>query len=343
MPQCSNCQFQNMPGVTHCGRCGTSLMLRTAVIDVHPPRATRWAKLWRKTFTARLVRSVRASSKAVERQWGVTPNMKLPPQGVLCRLLVPGWPQMFDGRPTLGRGLLLGYGVCLLVAAVCFGSTFSSVLLGMAFACHGISVYDVARRSSPSAGDRLFRMLLGCGLLAAGIYLPAYSLATSYVNPIVIQADRLPLRAGDVLLVNLAAYVRSAPRVGDVVQYQMADASVRGWTPGGANAMFVFRGPRLDRVLAGPGQAVVWDGERLTVDGQPSAVLPLNPQGARQRLSFTVPTDSYFILPSTDLGNGQFQATEENWKSWSTVGKGRIEGRVIWRSWPWTRIGFVRE
>ena len=274
MPQCSNCQFQNMPGVTHCGRCGTSLMLRTAVIDVHPPRATRWAKLWRKTFTARLVRSVRASSKAVERQWGVPPNMKLPPLGVLCRLLVPGWPQMFDGRPTLGRGLLLGYGVCLLAAAVCFGSTFSSVLLGMAFACHGVSVYDVARRSSPSVGDRLFRMLLGCGLLAAGIYLPAYSLATSYVNPIVIQADRSPLRAGDVLLVNVTTYVRSAPRGGDVVQYQMREAQVMGQTIGGADAVFVFRGPRIDRVLAGPGQVVVWDGERLTVDGQRSTVLP---------------------------------------------------------------------
>lgn len=343
MPQCSNCQFQNMPGVIHCGRCGTSLMLRAAVIDVHPPRATRWAKLWRKTFTSRLVRSVRASSKAVERQWGVTPNMELPPLGVLCRLLVPGWPQMFDGRPTLGRGLLLGYGVCLLVAVICFGSTLCSLLLGMAFACHGVSVYDVARRSSPSAGDRLFRVMLGCGLLAAGIYLPAYSLATSFVNPIVIQADRSPLRAGDVLLVNVAAYVRSAPRVGEVVQYQMADASTLGRTPAGIAAMFVFRGPRLDRVLAGPGQVIVWDGERLTVDGQRSFVLPLNPMGARQRLSVTVPPDSYFILPSTDMADERFQATEENWKRWSIVGKGRIEGRVIWRSWPLSRMGFVRE
>ncbi|MEK6260286.1 MAG: S26 family signal peptidase [Planctomycetota bacterium] len=342
MPQCSNCQFQNMPGVTQCGRCGTSLMLRTAVMDVHPPRATRWAKLWRKTFAARLVRSMRASSKAVERQWGVLPNMELPPLGVLCRLLVPGWAQMFDGRPTLGRGLLLGYGVCLLAAAACFGSTLCSVMLGLAFACHSVSVYDVARRSSPSASDRLFRMMLGCGLLVAGLYLPAYSLATSFVNPIVIQADRLPLRTGDVLLVNVAAYVRSAPDVGDVVQYQMAEASVPGLTIGGVNAVFLFRGPRIDRVLAVPGQVVVWDGERLTIDGQPSSVLPLNPKGARQRLSFTVPTDSYFILPSTEIGNSQFQATEENWKRWSIVGTGRIEGRVFWRSWPWTRIGFVR-
>ena len=342
MAQCSNCQFQNMPGVTQCGRCGTSLMLRTAVINVHPPRATWWAKAWRKTFAARLVRSVRESSRSVERQWGVTLDAELPPLGVLCRLLVPGWAQMYDGRATLGRGLLLGYGVCLLAAAVSFGSTFCSLMLGMAFACHGVSVYDVARRSSPSPSDRIFRVLLGCGLLAAGLYLPAYSLASSYVNPIVIQADRSPLLAGDVLWVNRSASVRSSPRVGDVVQYQMAEARATGRTVAGANAVFVFRGPRIDRVLAGPGQVIVWDGERLTVDGQISSALPLNPKGAKQRLSFTVPTDSYFILPSTDLANGLFQATEVNWKTWSTVKIGQIEGRVIWRSWPWTRIGFVR-
>ena len=115
-----------------------------------------------------------------------------------------------------------------------------------------------------------------------------------------------------------------------------------GRTPGGIAAMFVLQGPRIDRMLAGPGQVIVWDGERLTVDGQASPVLPLNPKGAKQRLSFTVPTGSYFILPSTDLANERFQVTEENWKTWSTVRIGQIEGRVIWRSWPWTRIGFVR-
>ncbi len=342
MAQCSNCQFQNMPGVTHCGRCGTSLMLRTAVIDVHPPRATRWAKMWRRTIMARLIRPVRESSRSMVRQWGVSPDAQLPPPGVLGRLIVPGWAQIYDGRTTLGRSLLLGYGVCMLAAVACFGSVVCSVLLGMAFACHGISVYDVARRTSPGIPDRIFRVMLGCGLLAAVLYLPSYSLATSFVNPIVMQANRLPLHEGDVLLVNSSAYVRSTPGSGDVVLYEMADMSVGGQTEFGAAARFIFRGPHIDRVLAGPGQVIVWDGVRLTVDGQPSSVVPLNPNGAGQRLSFTVPTDSYFILPSTDLVNGQFQATEENWKSWSTVPLWQIEGRVIWRSWPWTRMGFVR-
>src|SRR5262249_30848572 len=42
--QCKNCRFENMPGVEACGRCGSSLRLATAVIDVHPPRARPWIK-----------------------------------------------------------------------------------------------------------------------------------------------------------------------------------------------------------------------------------------------------------------------------------------------------------
>src|SRR5919204_650375 len=42
--QCPSCRFQNMPGVEVCGRCGSSLRLATAVVDVHPPRARAWQK-----------------------------------------------------------------------------------------------------------------------------------------------------------------------------------------------------------------------------------------------------------------------------------------------------------
>ena len=42
--QCNNCQFENIPGVHACGRCGASLQLASLMVDVHPPR-TAGAKL----------------------------------------------------------------------------------------------------------------------------------------------------------------------------------------------------------------------------------------------------------------------------------------------------------
>ena len=341
MAQCSNCQFQNMPGVSHCGRCGASLTLRTAVIDVHPPRANRWAKTWRKTFMARFMRSARESARSAQRQWGLSPNTELPTLGLLCRLVVPGWAQIHSGQATFGKGLLAGYAVLIPAAAVCFGSSASSFLLGMAFTCHGISVYDVARRSSERIQDRAFRVLLGCGLLATLVYLPAYSLATHFVDAVVIQQNRYPLQAGDVLLVRRFSYDRLTPRVGDVVQYQIASDSVMGQTPNGTAARYLIQGARIDRVLAGPGQVIVWEGGQLTVDGQRSPWRPLNPGGAPQSLEVTLPADSWFILPSTEIVTTQFQPTQENWKTWSIVKTPQIEGRIVWRSWPGSRIGFV--
>jgi hypothetical protein len=341
MAECSNCQFQNMPGVTHCGRCGASLTLRTAVINVHPPRANRWAKTWRRTIMARFMRSSRESVQFAKRQWEFSPSMELPSLGLLCRLSVPGWAQIHSGQATFGKGLLAGYAVLIAAAAACFGSSACSFLLGMAFTCHGISVYEVARRSSAGFRDRVFRVLLGCGLLGAVVYLPVYSVTTRFVDAVVIQQNRYPLQAGDVLLVRRFSHSRSTPRVGDVVQYQIATDSVLGHTSAGAAARYLIQGARMDRVLAGPGQVITWENGQLTVDGQRSPWRPLNPGGALQSLSVTLPSDSWFILPSTDIVTAQFQPTQENWEMWSIVKTSQIEGRIVWRSWPWSRIGFV--
>jgi hypothetical protein len=292
---------------------------------------------------ARSVRSARESARSLESQWGIIGFAELPSWGLICRLVVPGWAQIYNGQSTLGRGLLVGFGFCTLSALLCFGSAMSSVLLGLAFACHGISVYDVARRSSPVLQDRVFRVLLGCGMLATLLYLPAYSLVTQFVDAIVIQQNRTPLMAGDVLLLRRSAFGGANPRIGSVVQYQIPRGSLTGRTPDGYAARYVFEGARIDRVLAGSGQAIEWDGRRLIVDGQPSSWLPLNPQGAPQPLNFTVPDDCWLILPSTEFLNSQFAVPAEEWKMWSTVRTYQIEGRVIWRSWPLLRMGYVTE
>ena len=332
-----------MPGVTHCGRCGASLTLRSAAINVYPPRASQWAKAWRKTFLARFLRSARQSVRSAERELGLRELAELPSIGTLYRLAVPGWAQIHSGRTTFGKGLLAGYGILLAAAFVVFGSPACSVLLGLAFSCHGMSVYEVARSTSPAIRDRIFRTMLGCGLLAALVYLPVYSLADTFVEAVVVQQNQFPLQAGDVILLRRLTYGRPAPRIGDVVRYQMTNQALMGHTPNGMAARYQLAGARIDRVLAGPGQSIVWESGQLTVDGQRTALQPLNPAGAPHTLRLKLSLDSWFILPSTDAINAQFQATDENWVTWSVVKTSQIEGRVLWRSWPGSRIGFVND
>lgn len=100
--QCPSCRFENMPGVTQCGRCGAHLRLGSVAvaIDVHPPRASQHAKRWRRRF--RTVPSLRTPlaemlqnmRRAVLGGWE-PPDV--PAAGVIRRMIVPGWPQIYCG------------------------------------------------------------------------------------------------------------------------------------------------------------------------------------------------------------------------------------------------------
>jgi hypothetical protein len=337
MAQCSSCQFHNMPGATNCGRCGASLTLAKVAINVYPPRATKWAKAWRKTFIARQWNYIQGQWSFVADRIHLEPSADIPGIDVLSRLLVPGWAQQISGNAFIGKCLFGGYVACLCLALLSIGTVYSSYLIAIALTIHAASVYDVAHRSTFSRGGRLSRFLLGIGVLGFFLYIPLYSWSSPYVSPSVIQRERAPFRAGEVLIANRRAYRSSSPQVGDVVTYEMSDATVR--IPG---AMYVVRGERIDRILAGPNQSIVWDEGKLTVDGNPSTWMPLNPKNMPDRFEMTVPSGQFLIFPSTEVMDARGRTFTIPWKQWSSVPRENIRGRIYWRSWPLFRMGLVR-
>src|SRR5262249_45437087 len=138
--QCSNCRFENMPGVEACGRCGTSLRLATAVLDVHPPRAQPWLKRARRHFLLPLQRGLFGLSRSctsAAREVSETVNegtpLPVPTWRVLARLVFPGWAHFYCGNSWRG-GLFLGaFLTCLLPGLLLWGTQPGSILLGLAF------------------------------------------------------------------------------------------------------------------------------------------------------------------------------------------------------------------
>ena len=76
-----------MPGLESCGRCGTSLPLGTATIDINPPRASRTAKRVRKVVPRRLLYQARdvaaKSTRAVSGSIVDDSRIPLPEPGIL--------------------------------------------------------------------------------------------------------------------------------------------------------------------------------------------------------------------------------------------------------------------
>ena len=336
--QCSNCQFQNMPGVQNCGRCGASLQLASLPIDVHPPRAGSAAKRWRRWFPATLYwhrfRAAVAGGLAARRALGWPSD--LPAPGLLLRMIVPGWAQRYAGRTTRGRWISWCYLGLLLSGLLFLGTGWGSLLLGLALALHAASIMDIVATSVPDLRQRLIYSGVAVLLLAVVVYYPAGWLLGRVAAPQIFNLASPPFEAGDVVLVNPSAYRSRDPQPGDVVQYGRAPQDIPMAGFGGHGAIYRLQGDRIDRILARGGDRATCSQGEFLVNGQPSPWLPLNPFPLPDTLDITVPENCYLIFPSADVMRAAI------WQNASIVPRRQIWGRVYWRTQPLSRFGAIR-
>lgn len=188
--QCASCQFENMPGIEVCGRCGSLLGLRSLAIDVHPPRAGAWAKQWRQRWSP--FRSLYFKARQAGRtRWLEDLEAAMLhglPMGILIRMIVPGWAHSHLGRRTRGLLFLLpwlgslalsllfiyvtlntvpipryGGGVTLRTFGNMRGGlSLGGMFLGLAFSVHFASCLSLARLQGTQTGEffRTIRMRL---------------------------------------------------------------------------------------------------------------------------------------------------------------------------------------
>ncbi len=300
--QCCNCRFENMPGVAHCGRCGASLRLATAVIDVHPPRAGALRKRLQGALPGRRAAG-RLSNAVRDLMRGVWNRVELPHSLLwpLPWILIPGWPQWSIGQRARGTLFLTVWLLCNLCGLLFFGGPLGNLLLGLGLACHAGSIIDLAFTSVAGGLARTGVIVGGMAITGLLVYRPAAWGIGQIVQPVVITAAAPPfLEPNDVFLYRPAADLPVMPTPGTVVLYNLSRADVASRT-GGNQLRFTLEGMRIERVLATAGQKAAFAGGRLTVDGQPSPWLPLNPGRLPDNLTFelTIPARCCLILPTT--------------------------------------------
>ncbi len=329
--QCASCHFENMPGSDVCGRCGTSMSLATATIDVHPPRAGRFTKRLRRVVPMRPARNRAAEAlRAATR----IPLLGFQDTGafepLLFRLPIPGWSQIHAGQRGRGQAFLYGWLAMLLPGLLFFGTTLGSILLGLAFSVHSSAAMDIITRyiDNPTLRRRMMYSIGFSALLACVLYLPVGRLITYFADPINIQLAAGPFKGGEVLLVNHAAYIRAEPHPGQLVLFDIGEHQI-----GGGHQYTVYTGARMDRILAGPGDFVRWQHGQLLVNGHQSRLKPLSPGKLPESLTAIVPESCYLAFPTMTpyLGPNSDVST---WLELSMVPREKIQGRVYFQKHP---------
>jgi len=346
--QCPSCRFENMPGLESCGRCGTMLTLSTATIDVNPPRATKASKRLRKAVPRRLIYRTRdlasEARRVITRSTVEDSRIPLPEPQILSRLIVPGWAHIHTGLAIRGWLFLAAYLPLLLIGLAQWGTGFASVLLGLAFSVHSSSVVDILIRQGSVRFPKMMATALFVSLiLAVFMYVPAGQVLTRIAAPIHYLYDAPPFQRYDVVLINQWAYALTSPRRGDIVQFRPLNLIRQATGEQGIHTRFVLEEEAvIDRIVGIPGDRVVWDDGRLTINGTPVAWKPLIPERLPKHLDMTVPEARYMILPTASVGAAGAAGNDAFWKFGSMISLENILGRAYLRVSPITRYWLMR-
>jgi hypothetical protein len=334
-----------MPGVPACGRCGTSLRLATAVMDVHPPRASLWRKKLRGILPARIARArVPDSRRYLQERAGLLAwrnlRLPLPDRRLLGRMLVPGWAHYASGQPNRGRLFLGSYAALLGLGCLFVGTTLGAILLGLAMSVHASSALEILFQIWGEWRTRIVGAVVVSAVLGLALYAPAAWFLTRLADPRVIEMAAEPFQGGDVVLCNQWAYWRTAPQVGDVVRYTMHSVDL-GNVAEGNRVVRIRGGDGIDRILAQGGDEVSWENGRLSVNGHESSFKPLNPARLPATMSLTVPDGHYLIAPSI-MPYLSPQTGVSLWASVSFIPARSIHGKVYLRHQPLWRLWVIR-
>ena len=223
--ECSNCQFQNMPGVQSLrsmrGQPATGLAGDRRSPAARQPRGKTLAAVVpvrRCTGTASAAAAGRA---AAFKRWSDLARRPAGP-GCSCGWSFPVGRNGYIGPGQRGRWMFWCYVAALLSGLLFAGTALGLILLGLAVCgpC-GIDHWTSWPRgvvSFQAAAGLLRRGPVLAGGRASTIR-PA-KLVGCVATPSAIRTwPRLPLRPADVVLVNPSAYRWSDPQPGDVVHY----------------------------------------------------------------------------------------------------------------------------
>ncbi|MDX2133108.1 MAG: hypothetical protein SFY69_13770 [Planctomycetota bacterium] len=336
--ECPNCNFQNVPGMRSCARCQSLLDFSSLAID--PPRAAdavmplavRHAAIRARISLGQTFADIARRSSSIFPQ-----ELNRP---ALLRSVIPGWGHCYLGYRWFGR-VAIAIWLALIVTTLLLNGVADGWFMYFILVGWHSFVISLLLARVLSTQPILTRALVGLcmyALLNAAIYLPARWLFHGVARPFSLSGIGTTevLRNGDTVIHTGRWNRPDSFRPGDLVVYDIHAISVPG--------AYIRGGVGVDRIVAGPGDAVSGADSTLLVNGAPLAASasPLRAPYRFPTFGISLGDDEYFIVPSLFNFQGQLPANARDlYIKACVVREADITGKVLWRSGPLSRFGSI--
>lgn len=338
--QCLNCGFENMPGLSRCGRCESPLTMEAFSVEPRRASALRVGTHFEQLLNVarRLIRI------PLNYKWPRWVPRSYAPQlwPALTRTIIPGLGHLRIGNRVAGWAFFIIWSIFVIGGLITFPSDTTVWLFSGAIATHAAAVASVFAEDLSYQGFAmrgLFGILLFIGLRQL-VYVPIDLLFEQFLIPFAVPERFMQgpvVLAGDGVLFEGPLLRTGEFQRGDIVFYSIADL--------GGREYYLREGYGLDRIVGGPGDQVDVRNGRLFVNGvTPSAELsPLGPATSVPDIFLRLGATQYAILPTRiPVAQASASVRQQFFQAVSTVDVTAIHGRIRWRLQPWSRFGKVR-
>jgi hypothetical protein len=262
-------------------------------INVHPPRARKWARPGRSFL--RQARLTTGAAREALAGLDVAPP-EIGSLSMFARMTLPGWPQFALKRKIRGALFAAGGAIGLVIGLLFFGTLTGTLGFGFLLSIHAASISDAFAPAEPRVARSIFTGFCSYCLLVVFLYGPAGWLITRFVQAQTLNTDVYPFVEGDVLLMRVGHH----PARGDWVVY---NARSMTFARSDRRQVTLREGPTIDRVVAVAGDTVAIEKNRLFVNGKSTAP-GTAPADAPASPGTIVPPGSVFILPAQAIQRG---------------------------------------
>jgi hypothetical protein len=337
--RCQRCEFENMPGLVKCMRCGSLLAASAEPIDVHPPRMSSWKKPIRGFF-----RQLRKLKPASRRSAGNLHDRHFPEWidgasrvvifGVILSL-IPGVAHVAQRRFHTIRWWVFAWLMLLLMGLFLFGSPLGLIILGLAI---GIHVW-IAVHSALLAEYNQFNSRMAGYLMILFVYFVLYHALGRVIffnlrgGYSVINVPYAQVSQGDFLLGLVSRTDPEEITRGCFVLVRLNNIGNHGF---GQRTNMAYA-----QVIGLGGDIVAIENNQYVVNAQllDAEQYPLPTWLRQQKFSTVVPQGSYFI-------SAQYRGTGYNDAqaiSVCVVSEEQIAAKALLRWMPLSRRGFIDE